>query len=887
MRRVSSLLSAVVSAFALTFASPAPTRASPAWADIIGADVYGGKKNPGAMPQPQGCSTFTGASTIGLDDGCAGSPHLSQFGYQNPNMLKPPGTPGSIYQSGQKVSRTLHADVTSPVDWNVAGLDFPVGPNDVQFCATINDPDLPCATDENGVAEKLIDASRYDWARDPAHTGCAQASYNRSLPEKAYFQVYCVIQDNTEIHASGFDFSPAEAVTATPGNEARPTVCTVGGCHRTCVGLYIRDQASITTPKDIYVEDNYVNWTGDTSCFIMWAAQRGLLGWAGSLARNQSGGTTNIPFDIDSRPTTPRWVHINRNSTLMNGDLSYNEAGQPMWFGWGNAYNIAGAMIAGQNRFGLEVKYNYARAPVARWVGGNIPCAGQLINFNVIADYGLSHADSTHGELTYITSGMHNGANDSQCPPFPQGVTTLAPSDQNYGWGSAGPSELIGNVAWTSSVNAGPVETFFLYGHLWSAPGLLSWSLGEFSLNTFVSNRPGAGNSRTGWHFNVNVLGPGYDTTNGLGGYSAGAQQWAMFDILTVENPNCTSKPTMIVRTGPTPFMSPGFNGACSNVEVQPVNNQSRAITASLSGNALAVTAGRVSVGDYIYGGAMPAQTYVLSGRAPNFVVNTSGTVALARFTANSTYHLTCRVCANGFQGDTGWIISASSLGGMSNNSVSKTLEITANSSGQNRTITASLSGDQLTVTAGTVYVGDTITGTNVPANTYVVSGSALNFSVRTSTPVRGNRPPAARRARSVASSSLTVNTPRDAGFENYEVLNIRKNNFDASGSMLPNQPLVTLPTGNGAQLACLPHSLVSGSPSGQTYPALRVPFFNIGNGNSNVVSGANVNISGNVKPDGTSFGKGDQHRGIGGGSGTDNWTGYPYVNGFAGGNGC
>ena len=194
-----------------------------------------------------GCTLYPAFSSI---DGCGGAPPYfnSVVSFKNPTAL----SDGTIFQTGQTAySRSQLAGVgTTPFSlpdnaftWNIAGVDFAAGFDDIKYtngvyCASLGQP---CSTTQG--AKGLIDATLYNWATDPIGTGCtgtgADKGYNGTTGE-----LVCILPPTTTGQTPniiGFDFTPRNA----------------DGSPKACSRLYIKQQTNSNgSSGTITIKDN-------------------------------------------------------------------------------------------------------------------------------------------------------------------------------------------------------------------------------------------------------------------------------------------------------------------------------------------------------------------------------------------------------------------------------------------------------------------------------------------------------------------------------------------------------------------------------------------------------------------------------------------------------
>ena len=136
------------------------------------------------------CSVHTDLSS---SDGCSGAPAYvnSTLSYQNTTAF----TDGTF---GLVMNRL------SNWGWNVAGVDFAVGVTPGSYCGGA----LACSTTPG--ARNLWSPAGYNFATDPAGTGCDPSSTIRSSGSQT--QIHCLITpSHTAINFQGIDLNPGNA----------------------------------------------------------------------------------------------------------------------------------------------------------------------------------------------------------------------------------------------------------------------------------------------------------------------------------------------------------------------------------------------------------------------------------------------------------------------------------------------------------------------------------------------------------------------------------------------------------------------------------------------------------------------------------------------------
>lgn len=150
-------------------------------------------------------STQCPFSALAGMDGCATAPAYfnSTLSYYDPTGF----SDGSIFQYGQLQARP------SQVNWNVAGINYPVGVKPAKYCngtyVSPGVPTAPCSTTPG--ATNLIDAYLYNWATDPMGFGCSTSAggFNDSVFRNAED---CRVSGPIDV--KGVDFDPQETMTA-------------------------------------------------------------------------------------------------------------------------------------------------------------------------------------------------------------------------------------------------------------------------------------------------------------------------------------------------------------------------------------------------------------------------------------------------------------------------------------------------------------------------------------------------------------------------------------------------------------------------------------------------------------------------------------------------
>jgi hypothetical protein len=422
------------------------------------------------------------------------------------------------------------------VNWNVAGLDYPVGvaPGPGRpiadgavviarpYCngrfVALGNPTKPCSTDIHGHLTPLIDPSRYDWAKDGsagfAGVGCAPgANYGQNKP----YEVFCVA-GVAAMNVQGFDWTPAES---SDGGQTY---------HSTCVGLRVNDAGAITSGS-VDFTDNRIDWSGDLSCQTLATSILGpiLLG-------------VNI---------THAWtVHVWRNYIEQNAQAAYNTSGAPMWIGIGAPIFVGGAE-GGVSRVAISVKYNYFGNLESRGVTFSMACGGFEFSYNVTNNIG-DHSGGAHGEIFY--AGPQHGIVDGRvvqfvhCPNFQQASELPITSWAGSTWGEMPFVKLINNAAWTDTSVRGNTNSFYVGNFDWAAPDLLNIHSGHYSLNTMVANYAADGGGRYVFMGHSQGLPP--VSAKETSGYQPAPQ-----DILAVGAAQCavgatpySFPPTLVVR---------------------------------------------------------------------------------------------------------------------------------------------------------------------------------------------------------------------------------------------------------------------------------------------------------------------------------------------------
>ena len=483
-------------------------------------------------------------------DGCSGaSAYLdANLSYQNANLLASAGTAGSIFQTAQTLTSPFHTP-SGKINWNVAGLDFPVGiaPGTLSngvvnnaYCTgayvSLDNPKLPCSYDTSGNLTPLIDAAKYDWAKDAltgyANAGCA-SGVNWASGGTYPYSVQCNASSLTNI--SGFDFGPAEW----NGSAYSPV----------CAGFLLRDNGSATNGT-INFKNNRIFWSGDTSCLAL-------------TNEYQAGYVVPIYLAVNM---AHNWaINVWNNRVDQNAKKAYNTVGDSLFYGYSGPFTVGYVSSSGTVQTAISVKYNYFSNLFYRAVTINYPCGGFEFSDNVIQNIG-DYSGGAHGEIYFVQPATSGDLQTEHCPGFVYGAGGAGGSSSPWGlpttpvaspngwagstWGAMPYFKVVNNVAWTDSTVRGDGTAFISSSITWNNPDLLNIQAGLYELNVFEPNPPQNAPNTPASRFYFMYVGFNAFVPNTSGGSATGYNSnYAANDILSIDVPACeaggyTSPPT-------------------------------------------------------------------------------------------------------------------------------------------------------------------------------------------------------------------------------------------------------------------------------------------------------------------------------------------------------
>lgn len=365
--------------------------------------------------------TYTTPSTTAPYDGCPDA-SLAISGLATQFYDPTAFSDGTLFQNGQcsgpRASSTC-AGVRA-INWNVAGVDFPIGIRPVaagQYCdgpyVSLDNPKRPCSATPG--ATNLIDASTYDWAKDDqagyANTGCVNGGGTSSwvhltTGSAGRTDMKCVVKSTTgqTINILGFDWTPNEGCTA------------VGiGCPavQACVGFEIVTSAGVNKGtgsggvvnfmdnryKNIYPQTSTagVNIFTPTSC-MQTTSKTGVF-------EGIFFGASAGPIAAPTQAFTDNWtVNFEYNYIDGNALQAYTLYGYrlPGTIGGGSVtyYEIDAGYGA------AHVKYNAFKNSVLQYMYPQGNCGGFDVVGNVVLNQTLWRGSAQHGDFGLPSPGI-------------------------------------------------------------------------------------------------------------------------------------------------------------------------------------------------------------------------------------------------------------------------------------------------------------------------------------------------------------------------------------------------------------------------------------------------------------------------------------------------
>lgn len=488
-------------------------------------DATGGMRLTGVVtpvpPPPTICSVFTSFSST---DGCSAGPTQvisSTLNFSNGNLLTPGATgtalqnPGA-YNAAVTGSQGFHVNNTSTVNWNVPGVDYPVGVvpcsglsycNGTSYCGKVasgGGTNFPCSANN----PTLIDAVQYNWASDAsagfAQTGCGSPSISISagtgtIGNISKNLIHCSMPNGANINVQGFDFTPFEG----------------GLFGENCTAMQFFGNTTGFTGT-VTFKNNRVSFGGDLSCQVIGSVPilfevLALDAWNINISNNElDGNGLNCCSGI----------YPGSGSPYPNNFVWPNEAGV-IWFRQDCTSPFTSTQCGSSGGSTLTVKYNYTHdLPGRLFYAFSLACAGFDFSYNVVHNPNTSAA-SVHGEiyLPILSS-------TTTCPGYVAGTS----------WGAWQSWKNFNNMIWQDANTQGNSTSYFQNNF---AGGNYITQVSHIVSNNVMLTNP------DGWWFPV--ANAGFCTGSCV--VNAGNANYTYGDILNLTSlaPYCTVLPTIKV----------------------------------------------------------------------------------------------------------------------------------------------------------------------------------------------------------------------------------------------------------------------------------------------------------------------------------------------------
>jgi hypothetical protein len=423
------------------------------------------------------CSAFSGFPAL---DGCSAAPgtspsYTSALQYRDPAAF----TVGHLFQTqGVTPISGLHSGPSPKINWNVAGVDFPVG---VAPCASptgcfactwaecttagiygqdvycngmaYNGATLPCSTTPG--ATYLIDASEYAWgsSSDPAQTGCGMASnYNKTQ----HYVVTCVVSTEAgpaTVNLIGFDFAPV-----------------IDGVANSCVGIKVTEaRGGVANGGTINQKHTRFFAANNAAC----AAPIGA-----SLGQGVLTNYYGTPFWFNTNISEPWTYDVEYNMVDLQSQNAFNTLKGPGTnYDWFNVpygewqFGQTGLHpYLGRNK--IVFRYNWLPNQTRNVFQANNSCNGLDVSYNVLHNLNY-YAGTGHGEFFVVF-------NNYNCPGYSPGVS----------FGNMSYMKVRNNLMFQDAANWNTTNSQFLDMNVIAASpaGLLNIGAVDVELNVAIAN---------------------------------------------------------------------------------------------------------------------------------------------------------------------------------------------------------------------------------------------------------------------------------------------------------------------------------------------------------------------------------------------------------------